>query len=148
MSQTTPSKTMEDVVRQLLADHQPQSITPAPGVYDYGYGMRHVEPGSGEVSAPKGVGWLGALGNGNGVSTEISVTDDQGRTFPSMVPGLLSSEYGLLKGGQVSDSVFQRAAGHAERQRNLGRGPYFDNNYLKLWKPGDRLPAPYEGSYR
>ena len=142
-----PGQGLGVVIRQLLAGHPAQAVTPAPGVYDYGYGQRYVEPGSGEVSTPKGLGWLGGLGNGDDVSTEISATDEHGRTFPTMVPGMGLLEYGLLRGEQVPDAQYFKAADFAEQQRGKGRGPYFDNNFQSNWKPGDRLPKPYGGSY-
>lgn len=147
MASLQPGSGIGAVIRQLLAGHPAQAVTPAPGIYDYGYGQRWVEPGSGEVPAPKGMGWLGPMRNHDGVSTEISVTDDEGRTFPSMVPGMTQKEFGLLGSGRVPDLLYSKAADHAEAQRKIGRGPYFDNNFQTNWQPGDKLPGPYRGSY-
>ena len=55
------------------------------------YGARYAESPS-EPLSMKGKGYFGLLPSSEGFSTEISATDDQGMSYPLLVPTLTQQE--------------------------------------------------------
>ena len=97
---------------------QPQLNTMAP------YGMRH------DGSMPKGKGLLGMQPTTNdfGASTEISAGMRVGgkeREVPLMVPSLTQQELALLlRGGQPTESIYQKAQQYAQNRLKQGLGVF------------------------
>ena len=81
---------------------------------------------------PKGPGFLGELPGPNGtVSTEVSIGvdfDGQETEIPLLVPTLSQEEINaVLKGGQIPDSIIQKAITHAKMRISQGKSPFAED---------------------
>lgn len=95
----------------------------APDPEDYGYGQR-------ADGSYKGPGFLGPLKRPDGdVSTELSVGvnfDGQEREVPLLVPTLSQAEIDhLLRDGQPTDAMVDKAVAHARQRIKEGKSPFF-----------------------
>lgn len=78
---------------------------------------------------PKGSGFFGELPGPDGsVSTEVSIgieIDGKEVEIPTLVPTLSQEEINaVLKGGQIPDSVIQKAIAHAKMRMSQGKSPF------------------------
>lgn len=101
------------------------------------YGFRHAEKVSDPFEA-KEKGYFGELpAKGGGVSTEISASDDEGNSFPLLVPGLTKKEAkNLLADGRPPSKVYEKAKTHAEKRRAEGKSPFASGSELRYPAPG------------
>lgn len=86
----------------------------------------------------KGYGWLGPMPTKQGVMTEYSTEDRQGRGLPQVVPTLNRSEIDYLltapqgrpaipqKNRLIDDSMYQKAQDWAALRRLQGLSPFID----------------------
>lgn len=88
------------------------------------YGFRHVE-NVGDVSLPKGTGWMGALPNQTGgISTEISA-DSNGSQYPLINPNMNHQDINsLLANQQPTDEMYRKAEQWAKYRQAQGKGPF------------------------
>lgn len=88
------------------------------------FGARYAESPS-EPLEMKGKGYFGLLPSSEGVSTEISLTDEFGRSFPSLVPTLTQQEINyLLQGNDPTDEIFRKAEMWANYRQSIGMSPF------------------------
>jgi hypothetical protein len=87
-----------------------------------GYGKR-------ADGSEKGTGFLGELKRPDGgVSTELSIGvefDGKEQEIPMLVPSLSKKEVDhLLKGGEPTDSIVDKAVAHARERKKQGKSPF------------------------
>lgn len=96
------------------------------------YGARFAEKVS-EPLSMKGKGYFGLLPASEGMSTEISVTDEAGRSFPSLVPTLTQDEVNyLLKGNMPTDDMYRKAEMWANSREAKGMSPFVSPTELRV----------------
>jgi hypothetical protein len=96
------------------------------------FGARYAESPS-EPLSMKGKGYFGLLPASDGESTEISVTDEQGRSFPSLVPTLTQDEINyLLKGNYPTDEIYRKAQMWADYRQSMGMSPFASPTELRM----------------
>lgn len=96
------------------------------------YGARYAESPS-EPLSMKGKGYFGLLPSSEGFSTEISATDDQGVSFPLLVPALSKQEIQyLLQGNDPTEDIYNKAAMWAEYRRKMGLDQFATPTELRV----------------
>jgi hypothetical protein len=96
------------------------------------YGARYAESPS-EPLDMKGKGYFGLLPSREGVSTEISMTDEAGRSFPSLVPTLTQEEVNyLLQGNMPNDEMYRKAEMWANSRQAAGMSPFASPTELRV----------------
>jgi hypothetical protein len=96
------------------------------------YGARYAESPS-EPLSMKGKGYFGLLPSSEGFSTEISATDDQGVSFPLLVPTLSKQEIQyLLQGNNPTDDIYNKAEMWANYRRSMGLDPFATPTELRV----------------
>jgi hypothetical protein len=96
------------------------------------YGARFAEKMSDPLEM-KGKGYFGKLPTGDGFATEISMTDDSGRSFPALVPTLTQDEVNsLLRGNDVTDDMYRKAESFANYRQSQGMSPFASQNELRV----------------
>ena len=96
------------------------------------YGARYAESPS-EPLSMKGKGYFGMLPSSEGFSTEISMTDDAGRSFPSLVPTLTQEEVNyLLRGNMPTDDMYRKAEMWANSRQAQGMSPFASPTELRM----------------
>ena len=96
------------------------------------YGARYAESPS-EPLSMKGKGYFGLLPSSEGVSTEISMTDNSGRSFPSLVPTLTKEEVNqLLSGQNINDDIYRKAEMWANSRQAAGMSPFATPTELRM----------------
>lgn len=96
------------------------------------YGARYAEKAS-EPLSMKGKGYFGVLPAADGMSTEISVTDESGRSFPSLVPTLTREEVNrLLQGNDMTDEMYRKAQMWADYRQSQGMSPFASPTELRM----------------
>ena len=96
------------------------------------YGARYAESPS-EPLSMKGKGYFGLLPSSEGVSTEISATDEQGLSYPLLVPTLSQQEIQyLLQGNKPTDEIYNKAEMWANYRRALGLDPFATPTELRM----------------
>lgn len=96
------------------------------------YGARYAENPS-EPLSMKGKGYFGLLPSSEGVSTEISATNDQGMSFPLLVPTLTQQEVNyLLQGGQPTEDIYNKAMMFAQSRQASGQSPFAEPTELRM----------------
>jgi hypothetical protein len=103
------------------------------------YGARYAESAYEPITL-KGKGYFGLLPSSEGVSTEISATNDAGLSYPLMVPTLTQSELNyLLSGNAPTDEMYRKAEDWARYRQSIGADPFAQQNELRI--PMDVLPG-------
>lgn len=88
------------------------------------YGARYAESPS-EPLSMKGKGYFGLLPSDEGFSTEISATDESGRSYPTLVPTLTQEEVNyLLQGNMPTDDIYRKAEMWANSRQAAGMSPF------------------------
>lgn len=89
------------------------------------YGARYAESAS-EPLTMKGKGYYGALPSvEGGFSTEISSTDEQGRSYPLLSPNLTQEQINmLLQGAAPTNDIYNQAESWANYRRSAGMDPF------------------------
>ncbi len=97
------------------------------------YGARYEESPSAQLSM-KGKGYFGLLPTIEGnFATEISMTDDQGINFPSLVPTLSKDEVEyLLKGNDPTPEIIDKANIWANYRQSKGMNPFATPTELRM----------------
>ena len=96
------------------------------------FGARYAESPS-EPLSMKGKGYFGLLPAADGESTEISVTNDQGISFPSLVPTLTQDEVNyLLQGNDPTDEIYRKAQMCADYRQSMGMSPFASPTELRI----------------
>jgi hypothetical protein len=96
------------------------------------YGARYAESPS-EPLSMKGKGYFGLLPSSEGFSTEISATNDQGLSFPLLVPTLTQQEVNLLlQGGEPTDEIYNKAMMFAQSRQASGQSPFATPTELRM----------------
>jgi hypothetical protein len=96
------------------------------------YGARYAESPS-EPLSMKGKGYFGLLPSSEGFSTEISATDDQGMSYPLLVPTLTQQEVNyLLQGGEPTDEIYNKAMMWATSRQASGQSPFAAPTELRM----------------
>lgn len=113
--------------------YRPDLSRPMRGLDRRDFGQRHDI-----ASGAKGYGWLGPMPTKQGVMTEYSTEDRQGRGLPQVVPTLSRAEIDYLltapqgrpaipqKNRLVDDSMYQKAQNWAALRRLQGLSPFID----------------------
>lgn len=95
-------------------------------------GARYAEKQSEPISM-KGEGYFGMLPASDGVATEISMTDESGRSFPALVPTLSQQEVNyLLQGNNPTDEIYQKAMMWANSRDASGMSPFASPTELRV----------------
>ena len=96
------------------------------------YGARYAESPS-EPLSMKGKGYFGLLSSPEGFSTEISATNDQGMSYPLLVPTLTQEEVNyLLQGGQPTNEIYDKAEMFAQSRQASGQSPFATPTELRM----------------
>lgn len=96
------------------------------------YGARWAESPSEPLSL-KGKGYFGILPSSEGISTEISATDEYGRHYPLLSPSLTQEQINMLLTGQeVSDDIYKAAENWANYRRNAGLDTFASPMELRM----------------
>lgn len=96
------------------------------------YGARYAESPS-EPLSMKGKGYFGLLPSDEGFSTEISTTNDQGVSFPLLVPTLTQEEINyLLQGNAATDDIYNKAQSWANYRQSVGASPFASPTELRM----------------
>jgi hypothetical protein len=96
------------------------------------YGARYAESPS-EPLSMKGKGYFGLLPSAEGFSTEISATNDQGMSYPLLVPTLTQQQVNLLlQGGQPTDEIYDKAEMFARSRQASGQSPFASPTELRM----------------
>jgi len=96
------------------------------------YGARYAESPS-EPLSMKGKGYFGLLPSSEGVSTEISATNDQGMSYPLLVPTLTQEEVNyLMKGNEPTADMYRKAELFANYRQSQGMSPFASPTELRM----------------
>jgi hypothetical protein len=96
------------------------------------YGARYAQSPS-EPLEMKGKGYFGMLPASDGFSTEISMTDDAGRSFPALVPTLTQEEVNyLMKGNEPTADMYRKAELFANYRQSQGMSPFASPTELRM----------------
>lgn len=96
------------------------------------YGARYAESPSEQLSM-KGKGYFGLLPSSEGVSTEISATNEFGQSFPLLVPTLTQEEVNyLLQGNDMTDDIYNKAQMWANYRQSQGMNPFATPTELRM----------------
>lgn len=96
------------------------------------YGARYAESASDPLTM-KGKGYFGLLPSAEGVSTEISATDEQGRHYPTLTPNLTQEQINmLLQGVRPTDDIYDQAESWANYRRSVGMDPFAAPSELRI----------------
>ncbi len=96
------------------------------------YGARYSESASDPLTM-KGKGYFGLLPSAEGVSTEISATDEQGRHYPTLTPNLTQEQINmLLQGARPTDDIYDQAESWANYRRSAGMDPFASPSELRI----------------
>lgn len=96
------------------------------------YGARYAESPNEPLSI-KGKGYFGLLPSSEGFSTEISATNDQGISYPLLVPTLSQKEINhLLQGNDPTDEIYNKAEMWANYRRSMGLDPFATPTELRI----------------
>jgi hypothetical protein len=96
------------------------------------YGARYAESPS-EPLSMKGKGYFGLLPSSEGFSTEVSMTDDAGRSFPALVPTLTQEEVSyLLQGNSPTEDMYRKAELFANYRQSQGMSPFASPTELRV----------------
>ena len=96
------------------------------------YGARYAESPSDPLEM-KGKGYFGLLPSSEGFSTEISMTDEAGRSFPALVPTLTQEEVNyLLRGNMPTDDMYRKAELFANYRQSQGMSPFASPTELRV----------------
>ncbi len=96
------------------------------------YGARYAESPS-EPLSMKGKGYFGLLPSDEGFSTEISATNEQGVSFPLLVPTLTQDEINyLLQGNEMTDDIYNKAQSWANYRQSMGMSPFASPTELRI----------------
>ena len=96
------------------------------------YGARYAESPS-EPLSMKGKGYFGLLPSAEGVSTEISATNNQGMSYPLLVPTLTQQEVNLLlQNGQPTNEIYDKAEMFARSRQASGQSPFASPTELRM----------------
>lgn len=100
------------------------------------YGFRHAERLS-DSFEPKEKGYYGKLpAKGGSTATEISASDEDGNSYPLLVPGLSKAEVDhLLAGKRPTNAMYDKAEAHAAKRRAEGKSPFASSNELRYPTP-------------
>lgn len=100
------------------------------------YGIRHAEKVSDPVEA-KGKGYFGKLpAKGGRASTEISASDDEGNSYPLLVPGLTKAEIkSLLAEEKPTSTIYEKAEKHAAKRKAEGKSSFANDSELRYPMP-------------
>jgi hypothetical protein len=96
------------------------------------YGARYAESPS-EPLSMKGKGYFGMLPASDGFSTEISMTNDAGQSFPALVPTLSQQEVNyILQGNDPTQDMYQKAQIWANSRQAAGMSPFASPTELRV----------------
>jgi hypothetical protein len=96
------------------------------------FGARYAESPS-EPLSMKGKGYFGMLPASDGFSTEISMTNDAGQSFPALVPTLSQQEVNyLLQGNNPTEDIYQKAQMWANSRQAAGMSPFASPTELRV----------------
>ena len=100
------------------------------------YGFRHAEKLSDPIEV-KGKGYFGKLpAKGGRTSTEISASDEEGNSYPLLVPGLTKAEIKrLLEDKKPTDAMYEKAEKHAAKRKAEGKSPFASDSELRYPVP-------------
>ena len=100
------------------------------------YGFRHAEKLSDPIEV-KGKGYFGKLpAKGGRTSTEISASDEEGNSYPLLVPGLTKAEIKrLLEDKKPTDAMYEKAERHAAKRKAEGKSPFAKDSELRYPLP-------------
>ena len=100
------------------------------------YGIRHAEKVSDPIEA-KGKGYFGKLpAKGGKTSTEISGSDEEGNSYPLLVPGLTKEEMkSLLDEKKPTSKIYEKAEKHAAKRKAEGKSPFASGSELRYPVP-------------
>ena len=96
------------------------------------YGARFAERANEPLSI-KGKGYFGLIQSPEGYSTEISSTDEFGRSYPMLSPNMTKSdiEY-LISMERPTEDMYRKAEQWAEYRRSLGQDPFATPTELRI----------------
>ncbi len=97
------------------------------------YGARYAESAS-EPLTMKGKGYFGLMPSYEGkFSTEISATDEQGRSYPLLSPNLTQEQINmLLQGAAPTNDIYDQAESWANYRRSAGMDPFATPTELRI----------------
>ena len=96
------------------------------------YGARFAEKAS-EPLAIKGKGYFGLIPSPEGYSTEISSTDEFGRSYPMLSPNMTESDIRHLITMDIpTEDMYNKAEQWAEYRRLLGKDPFATPTELRI----------------
>ena len=97
------------------------------------YGARYAESASDPLTM-KGKGYFGAMPSAEGgFATEISSTDEQGRSYPLLTPNLTQEQINMLLQGAVpTNDIYNQAEAFANYRRSAGMDPFATPSELRI----------------
>tara|TARA_R110000823_G_scaffold220612_1_gene349249 strand:- start:322 stop:735 length:414 start_codon:yes stop_codon:yes gene_type:complete len=101
------------------------------------YGIRHAEKVSDPIEA-KEKGYFGKLpAKGGKISTEISGNDNEGNSYPLLVPGLTKAEIKSLLAEErpISKKIYEKAEEHAAKRKAEGKSTFASDSELRYPVP-------------